>query len=182
MTSFPIFSCLLFSFWPVGRTVAHWSSISSFEQLLWFFCTVGAFLEPVLVCVWFTHFVIIYQSKEENKSPPPLCPSTVRMNMWVRGFHYYLPVFKAHTLVGWPFSGLLCKMWRQWQPFAASSSPHRVWPALQCSPSHVSFLLFSRIRCQTLHRYSHTVQEVGVKGFYFFNSGFSFFFSSTVFS
>lgn len=97
--------------------------------------------------------------------------------MWVRGFYYSLPVFKAHTLVGWPFSGLLCKMWRQWQPFAASSSPHRVWPALQCSPSHVSFLLFSLIRCQTLHRYSHTLQEVGVKGFYFFlNSGFSFFF------
>lgn len=68
MTSSSIFSCLLFSFWPVGRTVAHWSSIRSFEQILWFSCTVGAFLEPVLVCVSFTHFVIIYQSEEKIKA------------------------------------------------------------------------------------------------------------------
>lgn len=33
-------------------------------------------------------------------------------------------------------------MWRQRQPFAASASTHGVWPALQYTPSPISFLLF----------------------------------------
>lgn len=66
---------------------------------------------------------------------------TVRVNKWVRGFHYAPSVFKAYTLVGWHFWSLLCKMWRQRQPFATSISTHGVWPALQYTPSSISFLL-----------------------------------------
>lgn len=97
-----------------------------------------------IVCASFTHFFSIYPSDPflPARKTPPLCLSTVRVNKWVRGFHYASSVFKAYTLVGWHFWSLLCKMWRQRQPFAASTSTHEVWPALQYTPSPISFLLF----------------------------------------
>lgn len=137
MTFFPFFSCLLFSLWPVGRTVAH----LILRQLICaaYSDSVGALLEPVLAYVPFTHLSV----RRWRKKPTTFMPTaqlewTCEWGDFVTSF----PLFKAHSLVGWPFSGLLCKIWRQWQPFAASTSPHRVWPALQCSLSGISFLLF----------------------------------------
>lgn len=104
----------------------------------------GWSFRPVFVCASFTHFFWIYHSRPFllARKTPPLCSGAVRVNMWVRGFHYASSVFRAYMLVGWHFWSLLCKMWRQRQAFAASTSAHRVWPALQCTPSPISLLLF----------------------------------------
>lgn len=54
---------------------AHLGSFLRFSSPL------GAFLEPVWVYVSFSTFCYHLSVRRENKSPPPLCPSTVRVNM-----------------------------------------------------------------------------------------------------
>lgn len=172
MTSFPFFSCLLFSFWPVGRTVAH---LILPEPQIRFCYTLDAFVGPsVGLCLFYT-FSIIYQSEEKIKAHHLYAWAQLEWTCeW--GDFIALPAFISHPLVGWPFSGLLCKMWRQWQPFAASSSPHRVWLALQCSPSHVSFLLFSPYQMSDFAQiFSHSAGG-GCERFLFFKFRFHLFF------
>lgn len=50
-----------------------------------------------IVCASFTHFFSVYPSDPflPARETPPLCLSTVRVNKWVRGFHYASSVFKA---------------------------------------------------------------------------------------
>lgn len=82
-------------------------------------------------------------------------------------FHYSLSVFKSLHSRWLTFlksfvqnvkaETALCRLHQHPQSLA-SSSIHSV---------PLSFSAFSRIRCQTLHRYSHTMQSVGVGGFLF---------------
>lgn len=76
-----------------------------------------------------------------QKKKTPLRLRTVRVNKWLRRFHYASSVFKAYTLASWHFWSLLCKMWKQRQPFAASTGTHGIWPALRCTPVPLSFQL-----------------------------------------
>ncbi len=97
------------------------------------------------VCGFYTNFLSIYHSEVFLHANPRHLYSLEQLRWtceWEACFHYASSVFKAHTLVGWHFWSLLCKTWRQRQPFAASTSTHRVWPALQYTLLPFSLSLF----------------------------------------
>lgn len=147
-------------------------------SLLRFTCTVVAFLEPGLVYVPFNTFSYHLSVRKVKKKTSPLCLSTVS-----EGFHYSFPAFKAHTLVGWPFSGLLCKMWRQDSPLLPPPAPTESGRLFNAHRPTSSFLFsVSDVRlCTDIH--TQRGRWV-LKGFIylFFNLSFSFFIFFPLFS